>query len=155
MPALFTTLLAERLDRLAALTVVEASAGEPVLPGRVYIAPGGRHLSLTGTSHDHDVRVELTDAPPENSCRPSADVLFRAAAAAYGSGTLALVLTGMGRDGLRGSEVVRASGGHVLAQTEASAVVASMPAAVAAAGLADDLVPLERVASELFRRTTG
>jgi two-component system chemotaxis response regulator CheB len=99
------------------------------------------------------VRVLLTDGPAENSCRPAADVLFRAAAGAYGSETLAVILTGMGRDGLQGSEMVRASGGYVIAQSEASAVVASMPAAVAAAGLTDAVVPLDEMASELIRWT--
>jgi two-component system, chemotaxis family, protein-glutamate methylesterase/glutaminase len=154
MPALFTNLLAERLDRLAAVPVAEAVDGERVTPGRVYIAPGGRHLSLRRGAGD-EVRVALTDAPPENSCRPAADVLFRAAAAVYGRETLAVVLTGMGRDGLRGCEAVRAAGGHVIAQTEASAVVASMPAAVAEAGLADAVVPLDRMAPELVRWTVG
>src|SRR5205085_7380792 len=100
-------------------------------------APGGRHLSLTGTIGGRDVRVQLTDGPAENSCRPAADVLFRAAAAAYGAETLAVVLTGMGSDGLRGCEAIRAAGGSVIAQTEASSVVASMPCAVATAGPAD------------------
>jgi two-component system chemotaxis response regulator CheB len=136
------------------VTVVEAVAGDTALPSHVYIAPGGRHMSLVGTSNAGNVRVALNDDPPENSCRPAADVLFRAAAAAYGAGTLAVVLTGMGSDGLRGCEVVRAAGGSVLVQTEASAVVASMPAAVARAGLADAIVPLDQVAFELSRRTS-
>jgi two-component system chemotaxis response regulator CheB len=149
MPPLFTKMLAERLDRLAAVTVVEATDGELVIAGRVYIAPGGRHMSLSRSS-SRDVRIELTDGPAENSCRPAADVLFRAAAETYGAKTLAVVLTGMGRDGLRGSEVVRAAGGYVVAQTEASAVVASMPAAVAEAGLTDAVVPLDQMATELI-----
>jgi two-component system chemotaxis response regulator CheB len=155
MPKAFTTLLAERLDRLAVVPVVEATDGEPVVPGRVYIAPGGRHLSLVRVESGDEVRVELTDAPPENSCRPAADVLFRAAAAVYGPETLAVVLTGMGHDGLRGSEAVHAAGGYVIAQTAASAVVASMPAAVAAVGLADAIVPIDDMASELMRWTTA
>jgi two-component system chemotaxis response regulator CheB len=155
MPALFTRMLAERLDRVAALTVVEAADGELVVADRVYIAPGGRHLSLVDTRKGGgEVRVRLTEDPPENYCRPAADVLFRAAAAVYGPGTLAVVLTGMGHDGLRGSEAVQAAGGHVIAQSEATSVVASMPAAVAAAGLTDAVVPLDRMASELIRRTT-
>jgi two-component system chemotaxis response regulator CheB len=155
MPTVFTKMLAERLDRLAAVTVAEAVDGEPVVPGRVYIAPGGRHLSLTGTRAGLDARIQLTDGPAENSCRPAADVLFRAAAAAYGPETLAVVLTGMGSDGLRGSEAVRAAGGYVIAQSEASAVVSSMPAAVAAAGLTDAVVPLDQMAAELVRWTTS
>ena len=97
----------------------------------------------------------IHDGPPENSCRPAADVLFRAAADVYGAGVLAVVLTGMGRDGLRGSESVRAAGGSILAQSEASSVVASMPAAIAAAGLADAIVPLENVGAEIARWIAG
>jgi two-component system chemotaxis response regulator CheB len=151
MPAVFTKMLAERLDRLAAVTVVEATDGELVIPGRVYLAQGGRHLSLSRTTRHRDVRIQLTDGPAENSCRPSADVLFRTAAAIYGAETLAVVLTGMGHDGLLGAERVRAAGGYVVAQSEASAVVASMPAAVAAAGLTDAVVPLDQMAAELIR----
>jgi two-component system chemotaxis response regulator CheB len=135
--------------------VVEATDGEPVVAGRVYVAPGGRHLSLSGVHGvGGGVRVVLDDAPPENSCRPAVDVLFRAAAMSYGAETLALVLTGMGRDGLRGAEAVRAAGGFVVAQTEDSSVVASMPAAVAAAGLADAVVPLDEIAARLIDWTT-
>ena len=112
-------------------------------------------MSLTGTLAAGDVRIRLTDEAPENSCRPAADVLFRAAAAAYGSATLAVVLTGMGSDGLRGSAAVRAAGGHVLAQSEASSVVASMPAAVAASGLTDAVIPLDEMALEFIRWTSA
>jgi two-component system chemotaxis response regulator CheB len=152
MPVVFTRLLAERLDRLSVVGVGEAVDGELVVAGRVYIAPGGRHLSLAGSGVG--VRVVLGDGPPENSCRPAVDVLFRAAVACYGSETLAVVLTGMGRDGLRGAGVVRAAGGFVVAQSEQSAVVASMPAAVAAAGLADAVVPLDQIAAKLIDWTT-
>ncbi|MEO8698022.1 MAG: chemotaxis-specific protein-glutamate methyltransferase CheB [Acidimicrobiales bacterium] len=154
MPPVFTKMLAERLDRVAALTVVEATDGALVEPGGVYVAPGGRHMSLTGSMAAANVRIHLTDEPPENSCRPAADVLFRAAAAAYGPGTLGVVLTGMGCDGLSGCAAIRDAGGSVLAQTEASAVVASMPAAVANAGLTDLVVPLDDIASELIRWTS-
>jgi two-component system chemotaxis response regulator CheB len=153
MPPLFTKTLAERLDGIAAVDVVEAAAGELVVPGRVYVAPGGHHLALerVGTT----VTVAINDAPPENSCRPAADVLFRAAAAVYGAGVLAVVLTGMGSDGLRGSETVVAAGGSVIAQSAETAVVASMPEAVRVAGLAESVVPLDHIGPELVRRTTG
>ena len=155
MPVLFTGLLAERLDRLSAVSVVEAVDGELVVGGRVYIAPGGRHLSLAGSGVGvGGVRVVLGDGPPENSCRPAADVLFRSAVGCYGAATLAVVLTGMGRDGLAGARVVRAAGGFVVAQSEQSSVVASMPAAVAAAGLADAVVPLDQIAAKLIDWTT-
>ena len=149
MPSLFTKMLAERLDRIAAVNVMEAAGGEVALPGHVYVAPGGHHLALVRAGGK--VTTRLTDAPPENSCRPAADVLFRSAAKVYGAGTLAVVLTGMGRDGLHGSESVRAVGGSILAQSEASSIVASMPAAIAAAGLADAIVPLEDFGAEILR----
>jgi two-component system chemotaxis response regulator CheB len=149
MPPLFTTLLAERLDRLAAVSVVEAGDAEPVVSGRVYVAPGGRHLSISG-AHPA-VHIALTDDPPENSCRPAADVLFRAAAAVYGPETLAIVLTGMGHDGLRGAEAVRAAGGSVVAQSAESSIVASMPVGVTNAGLADAVVPLDEMPTEIVR----
>lgn len=151
MPPVFTAMLAQRLDRVAALSVREAVDGDEVLPGCVYIAPGGRHMTVVASAGK--VRVALTDDPPENSCRPAADVLFRSAVNVYGSGTLAVVLTGMGRDGLRGAEAVRAVGGPVIAQSESSAVIASMPGAVAAAGLADAVVQLDQMAPELIRWT--
>ena len=152
MPPVFTNMLAQRLDRIAAISVCEAGHGDEVLPGRIYIAPGGRHMTVAG-SQGH-VRVELSDGPSENSCRPAADVLFRSAAEIFGAGTLAVVLTGMGCDGLRGAEAVRAAGGPVLAQCEATSVIASMPGAVAAAGLADAVVPLDQLASQLVRWTS-
>jgi two-component system chemotaxis response regulator CheB len=154
MPPVFTRLLAERLDRLGPATVVEASPGEAVVPGLVYLAPGGHHLLLTRVARDQ-VLVRLDDGPPENSCRPAADALFRSAADVYGPGTLAVVLTGMGRDGLRGAELVRSAGGSVIAQDVGSCVVGSMPGAVAGAGLADAVVPLDEMASVLVQRVGG
>ena len=112
--------------------------------------PGDYHLALerTGTC----VQAVTHKEPPEHSCRPAVDVLFRSAAQIYGAGVLAVVLTGMGQDGLRGCEWVRAAGGSVLAQDEASSVVWGMPGLVARAGLADQVVPLERMAGEIARR---
>lgn len=150
MPAVFTTRLAERLDRICPLPVTEAAAGEPILPGRVYLAPGGLHMAVDRSPDG--VVIDIHDGPRENSCRPAADVLFRSAARVYGDRLLALVLTGMGQDGLQGAEVVHAAGGSVLAQDRESAVIASMPGAVADAGLADAVVPLDRIADELGRR---
>jgi two-component system chemotaxis response regulator CheB len=147
MPPDFTRMLAERLDRQSAVCAVEASAGEELSPGVVYIAPGGRHMAVTRTTGR--VAVVLHDGPRENSCRPAADVLFRAAAEVYRDQVLAVVLTGMGQDGLRGAEAVRDAGGSVIVQSESSSVVASMPATVAAAGLADAVVALEDLGAAL------
>jgi len=152
MPPVFTKMLAERLDRQSAISVVEAAAGDVVEPGRVYLAPGGHHMALSGTGGR--VTIALHDGPPENYCRPAADVLFRAAVDVYRSDVLAVVLTGMGRDGLRGSEAVRGAGGSVIAQSEATCTVASMPAAVASAGLADVVVGLDDLGTELVHRVS-
>jgi two-component system chemotaxis response regulator CheB len=150
MPPRFTRLLAERLDSRAALDVVEGTDGMAVRPGRVVIAPGGHHMGVRRAAAD--VRIALSDGPLESACRPAADVLFRSAAGAYGGNVLGVVLTGMGHDGLLGSDTVRAAGGAVIAQTRASAVVASMPGAVIDAGLADAVVELDDVGAEVLRR---
>ena len=147
MPVGFTRPLAEALDRASPLRVREARGGERPAPGEVYLAQAGRHLSVV--AGPDGPRLALGDAPPENSCRPAADVLLRAMAEVYGARTLALVLTGMGQDGLRGCEAVRAAGGRILAQDEATSVVWGMPGFVTRAGLADDVLPLERLAGAL------
>ncbi len=148
MPPLFTRLLAQRLDGSCALSVSEAQAGDTVTAGRVLIAPGGQHLEVhrSGVS----VVARLTDAPPENFCRPAVDVLFRSVARVYGERALGVVLTGMGRDGEKSSREIRDGGGEVFAQDEASSVVWGMPGAVAQAGQADRIVPLDRMASEII-----
>ena len=147
MPPVFTRMFAQRLDSKSPLSVKEAEHGDLVVPGRVLIAPGDKHLELkrVGTS----VVAQLTSAPPENFCRPSVDVLFRSVAQLYGGNALAVVLTGMGSDGARGAEVLRRAGAEVVAQDEASSVVWGMPGAVVAAGLAHRVLPLDRVAADM------
>ena len=147
MPPVFTKLLAERLATKCPLAVVEATAGELLAPNKVYIAPGDFHMTVTPRR-----TVELNQAPPENSCRPAVDVLFRSAAAVFGGGTLAAVLTGIGSDGLLGCQAVRKAGGGVLVQDEATSAVWGMPGAVARAGLAEQQVPLRDVAHAIARR---
>lgn len=150
MPPIFTRFLAERLDASSGLAVREGEEGAVFEPGVVWIAPGNYHMTLR---RDGDmVRLALNQDPPENSCRPAADPLFRSAADLYGNRTLGLVLTGMGHDGLRGSERIREAGGQVLAQDEATSVVWGMPGAVAGAGMADGIFPLESIAAELIQR---
>jgi two-component system chemotaxis response regulator CheB len=150
MPPLFTRQLAARLDRQYDFEVVEAEPGQVLLPGMVAIAPGDRHLEVMSDSRGLFTR--LTQAPPENFCRPAVDVLFRSAAATLGSSVLGLVLTGMGSDGCRGSQAIVDAGGSVLAQDQASSVVWGMPGAVAAAGLAEAIIPLDAIAPEIARR---
>jgi two-component system chemotaxis response regulator CheB len=150
MPPVFTKMFAERLDRSTALTVVEATEGMELTAGTVYIAPGDKHLVLVrkGTA----VVTQLSGAPPENSCRPAVDVMFRSVAQVYGGSAYATVLTGMGADGRNGAKVMRDAGAEVLAQDEASSVVWGMPGAVVQAGLADEVLPLDRIASNLLTR---
>ncbi|MFC7528139.1 chemotaxis response regulator protein-glutamate methylesterase [Actinoplanes sp. GCM10030250] len=150
MPPVFTKMFAERLDRSTPLRVVEAGEGMELIAGTVYIAPGDRHLVFhrRGTA----TLTQLSSAPQENSCRPAVDVMFRSVAALYGGSAFAAVLTGMGQDGRGGAKVLRDSGAEVLAQDEASSVVWGMPGAVVAAGLADEVLPLDRIAGALLNR---
>jgi two-component system, chemotaxis family, protein-glutamate methylesterase/glutaminase len=150
MPPMFTRLLAERLTAKSAIRVQEASSGVIPVPGQAWIAPGDFHMIAVrdGTN----CRLLVHQDPPENSCRPAADPLFRSAAVTYRSRCLAVVLTGMGQDGLRGCEAVREAGGQVLVQDEASSVVWGMPGYVARAGLADRVMPLSLMADEIVSR---
>jgi two-component system chemotaxis response regulator CheB len=149
MPPLFTRFLAERLAAQSRIRVEEAAEGMPVEPGKALIAPGDYHMRLT--RRDSQVIVRLDQGPPENSCRPSVDVLFRSVEEIYKGAVVSVILTGMGQDGLRGAEVLKASGAWVIAQDEASSVVWGMPGAVVQAGLADRVVSLEQVAPEILR----
>jgi two-component system, chemotaxis family, protein-glutamate methylesterase/glutaminase len=150
MPPGFTRMLAERLDSLSPLRVREGIDGELLKPGEVWIAPGGRHMAVEACRDG--VRLRLNDAPPENSCRPAVDVLFRSVATGYGAKVLGVVLTGMGQDGLRGAQAICSAGGRVLAQDEATSVVWGMPGAVASAGLPEKILPLQDLAPEIIRR---
>ena len=147
MPPVFTKLLAERLAARCPLPVVEATAGETIVPNKVYVAPGDFHMTVNLRR-----QITLDQSPPENSCRPAVDVLFRSAAAVYGPGTLAVVLTGMGSDGAIGAAAVRKAGGGVVVQDEATSAVWGMPGAVARAGLAEQMIPLRDVAHTIARR---
>ncbi len=150
MPPMFTRLLAERLSGESPIRVEEAATGTVVEPGRAWIAPGDHHMIVVreGTQH----RLVVHQDPPENSCRPAADVLLRSAARAYGADALAVILTGMGQDGLRGAEAIREAGGQVIAQDEATSVIWGMPGFVARANLADKVLPLAQIADEIVRR---
>lgn len=152
MPELFTRMLAERLARSCRLPVSEATHGEAVVPGRIFIAPGNWHMEIAGpTSPGSSAKLRLSQTPSVNHCRPAADVLFRSAAAVYGSGVLAAVLTGMGADGLAGARAIRAQGGTVLAQDEGTSLVWGMPGAVVQAALAQRILPLSLIGPELLR----
>lgn len=151
MPPLFTRLLAERLHASCPLTVEEARQGDPVTAGKILIAPGDFHLKVAAGGGE--VRVQLDQSPLENFCRPAVDALFASIAEVYGGAVIAVILTGMGHDGFRGAEILKAQGASILAQDEASSVVWGMPGAVATAGLADRVLPLGQIVPEILRRT--
>ncbi len=148
MPPLFTAMLAQRLDECSRIRVHEASEGQRIEPGHVYIAPGGKHLEIASSGTGPVAR--LHEGPPENSCRPAVDVLFRSVASVYGAGSLGVVLTGMGQDGLRGSQVLQEAGGRILAQDQASSVVWGMPGAVVSAGVADQVIDINHMAQAII-----
>lgn len=148
MPPVFTGLLAQRLERDTQRPCHEARDGESILAGHTYVAPGDFHLLVR--THEGRPYVQLTQTAPENYCRPSADPMLRTIAAMYGPSTLAVVLTGMGEDGLRGCREVHARGGRVLVQDEASSVVWGMPGAVAHAGLAHEILPISELATSIL-----
>jgi len=153
MPPTFTAILAEHLTRAIKYPVREAVDGETVQAGTVYLAPGGRHMSVA--RRENAIVIALDDGPLINFCKPSVDPLFTSAASVWGSKMLALVLTGMGHDGLAGAKDVVAAGGHVIAQDEASSVVWGMPGQVAMAGLCSAVLPLADIGPKLARLFAG
>ena len=153
MPAAFTTMFAEHLTKHAQVDVVQASEGEALRAGRVYVAPGGRHMQVRNTNA-HPV-VSITDSAPVNFCKPSADVLFESALDLMGAGCLAVVLTGMGVDGARGALKIADAGGTVFAQDEATSVVWGMPGATARLGACAGIMSLQQMAPALMRLLSG
>lgn len=147
MPAAFTPILADHLNRIGGPPCAEARDGDVLEAGRAYLAPGDRHLLVEGTPGA--LRARLSDGPPENFCRPSVDPMLRSATQACGGRVLVAMLTGMGHDGLAGSRQVVAAGGGVVAQDEASSVVWGMPGAVAQAGLCCHVMPIATIAAKL------
>lgn len=152
MPAGFTKLFADRLDTLSPLRIREAVSGEHLRAGHVWVAPGDYHLALI--REGPVVKLLTHRGPLENSCRPAVDVLFRTAAQAYGAGVLAVVMTGMGQDGLKGSQAVSQAGGRIIIQDPDTCIVGSMPQAVLNAGLAHQVVHLKNLGPEIVRRVT-
>lgn len=150
MPPLFTKLLAERLSTKCRFPVREAASEEVLAPGRAWLAPGDRHMELTHVTEE--IRIILHQEPPQNACRPSVDVLLRSVTEIYGAGVLAVIMTGMGQDGLRGCRQVREAGGQIIVQDEATSVVWGMPGAVAREGLEDKILPLQAIAGEIMER---
>jgi two-component system chemotaxis response regulator CheB len=146
MPPGFTASLATRLDAASPLNVREAAGGETLQPGVALLAPGGAHLRLDGQRH-----AQLSDDSPVGGLRPRADFTIEDSAKLYGPRTVLVVLTGMGRDGLEGAKAVRAAGGRILVEAESTCTVYGMPRAVAEAGLADEILPLDELAGAIAR----
>ena len=151
MPPVFTKLLAQRLGSLKGHQVREAGNGEELRAGEILIAPGDHHLLVV--KDGQVVRTALSKEPPENFCRPAVDPLFRSMAECYGNRCIGVVLTGMGKDGANGARALRNKGARVYVQDEASSVVWGMPGNIAECGLADRVLPVEQIASELNRLT--
>ena len=150
MPPAFTRFLAQRLTGLCQLPVEEAEEGAALRSGKILVAPGGYHLAVKG--REPQIRTHITQEAPENSCRPSVDVLFRSAAQSLAGRALGVVLTGMGQDGLRGCGALAAAGGEIVVQDEASSVVWGMPGFVAREGLADAVLPIAEVGPHIVQR---
>jgi len=153
MPPLFTQSLAKSLDEKSTVRVKEAEDNEPLLPGVVYIAPGGRHTVVRNSNgNGHGVCIGLVDSPPVKSCRPSVDVLFRSLGVAYGGHVLATVMTGMGDDSLDGVIALKRKGCYCLTQSAETCVVYGMPRAIDEARLSDESTALENIADRIVER---
>jgi len=147
MPAAFTPILADHLNRLGLMPCTEARDGETLVANRIYLAPGEKHLLVEGGRAGFRARV--TNDPPENFCRPSVDPMLRSACAAAEGRVLVAMLTGMGQDGLLGTSKVIEAGGAAVGQDEATSVVWGMPGAIAKAGLCHAVLPLPKIAPKL------
>jgi two-component system chemotaxis response regulator CheB len=153
MPATFTEILAEHLQRACGKPVREAIDGEEIASGMVYVAPGGKHLRVE--RRGARIVVALDDGPPVNFCKPSVDPMFASGAAVWGSALLGIVLTGMGSDGMRGTEIVANAGGSVIAQDEASSVIWGMPGQALATGACSAVLSLDAIAPAILRLFAG
>jgi two-component system chemotaxis response regulator CheB len=153
MPAAFTMMFAEHLSKHAQLDVVQATDGEAVKAGRVYVAPGGRHMQLKRVGGGFE--ISIVDTAPVNFCKPAVDVLFDSASELIGAACLAVVLTGMGVDGARGALHIAEAGGNVLAQDEATSVVWGMPGATSRAGACAAVLPIVQMAPVLSKLLAG
>ncbi|MCJ2084830.1 chemotaxis response regulator protein-glutamate methylesterase [Methylobacterium sp. E-005] len=153
MPPIFTAVFAEHLTTRTGIQAAEGKPDERIEPGRIYVAPGGRHMGLA--AGPNGPVIKLTDGPPVNFCRPAVDVLFKDAAVVFGAATATVILTGMGSDGTNGARALTEAGGPVLAQDEATSTVWGMPGSVARAGLAEAVLPLSDLATALRAMITG
>lgn len=151
MPPVFTTSLAESLNEKCSVTVTEAKHGDLLKSAAVFIAPGGKQMRVARRKDGGGMRIEITDEPPENHCKPSVDYLFRSVAREYQANALAVILTGMGRDGTVGLRLMKRHNVHVIGQSEMSCVVYGMPGEAKKAGVVDIELSAEEIASEIVR----
>ncbi|MDV7338993.1 chemotaxis response regulator protein-glutamate methylesterase [Terasakiella sp. A23] len=153
MPATFTKILAEHINRMTGWTCQEATDGTVIEPGQIYLAPGDFHMVVENAGAQKKLR--LNQDPPENFCRPAVDPMLRSVVAAYGKKVLTVILTGMGSDGLKGGKIVVETGGDLIAQDEATSVVWGMPGAVAQAGICSAVLPLDEISSYVVKAAGG
>lgn len=151
MPSLFTQAFARKLNAISRIQVTEAVNGDPIVPNKVYIAPGGRHMRVSSKKERGARIIRISDDPAINNCKPSADFLFRSIAEHYGSRATGIIMTGMGSDGTEGLKLMKAEGASIIAQDEATSVVYSMPKRAVDAGIVDVIAPLESLVAEICR----
>jgi two-component system chemotaxis response regulator CheB len=151
MPPVFTKSLAASLDKKCQLTVKEAENGENIMPNVVYIAPGGKQMKLVAGTDGQHRRIKITDDPPENSCKPSVDYLFRSVGDYYVGRTTAVIMTGMGSDGTKGLGILKDKSAYIIGQDESSCIVYGMPKAPAELGYLDVIAPLGKIADEIVK----
>lgn len=155
MPPVFTKALAESLDKKSALTIVEGSDGLTLEANTVYIAPGGKQMKVVEGAGIGQYLLKITDDPPENHCKPAADYLFRSVSTVFPGKALAVIMTGMGRDGTLGLRMLKREGAQVLAQDEPSCVVFGMPMEAIKAGVVDHIIPLNQMATKITSSVRG
>lgn len=151
MPPVFTQSLANSLNKKCSLSVKEAASGENILPNVVYIAPGGKQMKLIAGTDGQHRRIKITDDPPENSCKPAVDYLFRSVADYYVGRTTAVIMTGMGSDGTKGLGILKSKSAYIIGQDEGSSTVYGMPKAPAELGYLDTVVPLNKIADAIIK----
>jgi len=153
MPPVFTKALADSLNKKSTVNVLEAENDMPLQAGTVYIAPGGKQMKISGNSLQP--KIKITDDPPENHCKPSADYLFRSVNEIFAAKTLGVIMTGMGRDGTEGLRLLKESGAYNIAQDEATCVVYGMPMEAVKAGVVDEVLPLHKIAERISKLVKG
>jgi two-component system, chemotaxis family, protein-glutamate methylesterase/glutaminase len=151
MPPMFTEALARKLDSISDITVKEAEDGELIRANTTYIAPGGKQMQVAKSAQGNHLVIQVTDDPPENNCKPSADYLFRSISRHYGRYATGVIMTGMGYDGTEGLKLMKQSGAVIIAQEESTCAVYGMPRKPVETGIVDVIAPLDLMAEEICR----